>query len=193
MTAIRPTVGFLLRHPAHFVALGFGAGLAPRAPGTFGTLVAIPLAFVLQAYTGDAGFIAIPNATKHNPNYGFAGLQTSEGISLLTLGPDSFFRITGKQTSNLTGVLVVSMSANSVFKVAGNALSDGTGSSSTTPLVSMPLPMEANASFRRRWASGVSGMKEDPYVPSTWSAVMPKLFNAARFARMNLESSPSWT
>ena len=32
----------LLRDPRHFLALGFGAGLAPRAPGTFGTLVAIP-------------------------------------------------------------------------------------------------------------------------------------------------------
>jgi phosphatidylglycerophosphatase A len=30
-----------LLDPVHFVALGFGAGLAPRAPGTFGTLVAL--------------------------------------------------------------------------------------------------------------------------------------------------------
>jgi len=29
---------FLLRHPAHAIALGFGSGLAPRAPGTAGTL-----------------------------------------------------------------------------------------------------------------------------------------------------------
>ena len=28
---------FLLRHPAHFIALGGGAGLARYAPGTFGT------------------------------------------------------------------------------------------------------------------------------------------------------------
>lgn len=34
----RPDWRFLLRHPAHTVALGFGSGLAPRAPGTFGTL-----------------------------------------------------------------------------------------------------------------------------------------------------------
>jgi phosphatidylglycerophosphatase A len=34
----RATVGFLLRHPAHWIALGFGSGLAPRAPGTVGTL-----------------------------------------------------------------------------------------------------------------------------------------------------------
>jgi len=30
-----------LLDPVHFVALGFGSGLAPRAPGTFGTLVAL--------------------------------------------------------------------------------------------------------------------------------------------------------
>jgi phosphatidylglycerophosphatase A len=30
-----------LLDPVHFVAFGFGAGLAPRAPGTFGTLVAV--------------------------------------------------------------------------------------------------------------------------------------------------------
>ncbi|MGY0197129.1 phosphatidylglycerophosphatase A family protein [Leptothrix sp. BB-4] len=28
----------MLSHPAHLIALGFGSGLAPRAPGTFGTL-----------------------------------------------------------------------------------------------------------------------------------------------------------
>lgn len=57
MTAIRPTFGFLVRHPAHFLALGFGSGLAPFAPGTFGTLVAIPIAHGLRMVTGDLGFI----------------------------------------------------------------------------------------------------------------------------------------
>jgi len=51
-----PTLRFFVAHPAHFVALGFGSGLAPFAPGTFGTLVAIPLAFGLRAVTGDVGF-----------------------------------------------------------------------------------------------------------------------------------------
>lgn len=41
----RPTVGFMLSHPAHFMALGFGSGLAPIAPGTSGTLWAW-LAFI---------------------------------------------------------------------------------------------------------------------------------------------------
>ena len=32
----------LLRNPLHLLSLGFGSGLAPFAPGTCGTLVAIP-------------------------------------------------------------------------------------------------------------------------------------------------------
>ena len=38
----------LLRDPVHFFALGFGAGLAPRAPGTAGTLVGVLLDPVLR-------------------------------------------------------------------------------------------------------------------------------------------------
>jgi len=56
--ADRPTFAFLIRHPAHFIALGAGVGLSPVAPGTFGTLTAIPLALVLRAFFGDAEFIA---------------------------------------------------------------------------------------------------------------------------------------
>ncbi len=36
--AVRADARFMLAHPAHLLALGFGSGLAPRAPGTFGTL-----------------------------------------------------------------------------------------------------------------------------------------------------------
>lgn len=43
-----PDLRFLLRHPAHFVALGFGSGLVPKAPGTFGTLVGLPLFALLM-------------------------------------------------------------------------------------------------------------------------------------------------
>jgi phosphatidylglycerophosphatase A len=53
-----PTLAFLFRHPAHFIALGFGAGLAPAAPGTFGTLVAIPIAALLWAYFSPVTFVA---------------------------------------------------------------------------------------------------------------------------------------
>ncbi len=40
------TAQFNLTDPIHFLALGFGSGLAPKAPGTFGTLAAIPLLFL---------------------------------------------------------------------------------------------------------------------------------------------------
>jgi len=55
MTGV-PTLGFLFRHPAHVIALGFGAGLAPVAPGTFGTLVALPIAAALWTFGNDAIF-----------------------------------------------------------------------------------------------------------------------------------------
>lgn len=38
-----PDYRFLISHPAHFLSLGLGSGLAPKAPGTFGSLAAIPL------------------------------------------------------------------------------------------------------------------------------------------------------
>lgn len=37
-----------LAEPRRFLALGFGSGLAPAAPGTFGTLAAVPLYLLLQ-------------------------------------------------------------------------------------------------------------------------------------------------
>ncbi|MDR2212009.1 MAG: phosphatidylglycerophosphatase A [Pseudomonadales bacterium] len=43
-----PLSRIVLRHPVHFLAFGFGSGLAPRAPGTFGTLAAVPCYLVLR-------------------------------------------------------------------------------------------------------------------------------------------------
>ena len=43
----RPTSVGTLRDPVHFIAFGFGAGLAPRAPGTFGSLVGVLAAWWL--------------------------------------------------------------------------------------------------------------------------------------------------
>ncbi len=36
------------RNPVHFAAFGFGAGAAKYAPGTFGTLAAVPLYLVMR-------------------------------------------------------------------------------------------------------------------------------------------------
>lgn len=46
----RPGARFLLSHPAHFIALGFGSGLSPVAPGTAGTLWAWAAWLALQAW-----------------------------------------------------------------------------------------------------------------------------------------------
>jgi phosphatidylglycerophosphatase A len=40
------------RHPAAVLATWFGAGLLPRAPGTWGSAAALPLAWLLVAWGG---------------------------------------------------------------------------------------------------------------------------------------------
>ena len=50
----RATARFLLAHPAHFVALGFGVGLAPWAPGTAATLWAWTAFALLQSAVAPA-------------------------------------------------------------------------------------------------------------------------------------------
>ena len=51
---VRPSARFMLAHPAHFMALGFGAGLSPLAPGTVGTLWAWLVFAALQPWMNDA-------------------------------------------------------------------------------------------------------------------------------------------
>src|SRR6478735_2507285 len=46
----RPTLRFAFSHPAHALALAFGAGLSPVAPGTVGTLWAWVSFLVLRAW-----------------------------------------------------------------------------------------------------------------------------------------------
>ena len=41
---VTPTWRWLCKHPICWLGFGFGTGLAPKAPGTFGTLPALPLA-----------------------------------------------------------------------------------------------------------------------------------------------------
>ncbi len=57
-----PDRRFLFAHPAHFLALGFGSGLVPRAPGTFGTLAAVALYWLLALALAPLAiaFLAIP-------------------------------------------------------------------------------------------------------------------------------------
>lgn len=51
------TASKILTNPVHCLAFGFGSGLAPKAPGTFGTLLAVPFYIALAhlplwAYAG---------------------------------------------------------------------------------------------------------------------------------------------
>ena len=50
---------FMLLHPTHAMALGFGSGLSPRAPGTVGTLWAWASFLLLDRWLGSAGWAAV--------------------------------------------------------------------------------------------------------------------------------------
>lgn len=56
---VQPSWKFLLSHPAHFLSFGFGSGLARKAPGTFGTLVAFPMYWFLAPRLSNAVFILV--------------------------------------------------------------------------------------------------------------------------------------
>jgi len=47
-TSVKPTLSDVIKRPAVLLACGLGAGLIPKAPGTFGTLAAIPLFLWMQ-------------------------------------------------------------------------------------------------------------------------------------------------
>ena len=48
MTTSQVNFRELLKRPVCFLGLGFGSGLAPKAPGTFGTLAAIPIYWLIK-------------------------------------------------------------------------------------------------------------------------------------------------
>jgi phosphatidylglycerophosphatase A len=48
-----------LLNPVHFFALGFGSGLAPKMPGTFGTLAALPLVVLLSYYASFSVYLIV--------------------------------------------------------------------------------------------------------------------------------------
>ncbi|MDQ7048313.1 MAG: phosphatidylglycerophosphatase A [Enterobacterales bacterium] len=50
---------FVFSHPIHFLSFGFGSGLAPKAPGTFGTLSALPIYY----FMADLSLLCFVSAT----------------------------------------------------------------------------------------------------------------------------------
>jgi len=55
----RPDGRFLLSHPAHLIAFGGGIGLIPVAPGTFGTLLAFPLYWLVNPLLSPLQFLLL--------------------------------------------------------------------------------------------------------------------------------------
>jgi phosphatidylglycerophosphatase A len=55
----RPSLRFMLRDPAHVIAFSGGVGLAPFAPGTFGTLLALPLQWWLAPHFSEAVWLGV--------------------------------------------------------------------------------------------------------------------------------------
>jgi len=48
MTTSQVNFRELLKRPVCFLGLGFGSGLAPKAPGTFGTVAALPIYWLIK-------------------------------------------------------------------------------------------------------------------------------------------------
>ncbi|MBL8323587.1 MAG: phosphatidylglycerophosphatase A [Rubrivivax sp.] len=72
------------RHPAHWVAFGFGSGLAPRAPGTVGTLWAWAAFLMLDPWLSAGAWAAVIAAA-----FGFgvwAATRTAQGLQLADPG-----------------------------------------------------------------------------------------------------------
>ena len=63
MIVFRPRPGFAFSHPAHVIALGFGAGLSPFAPGTAGTLAAWAFAWALASFVAPPAMLALGAAS----------------------------------------------------------------------------------------------------------------------------------
>lgn len=55
-SAAPPSLGF--RHPATLIATWFGAGLAPYAPGTWGSIAALPFAWAIAFCFGPLALLA---------------------------------------------------------------------------------------------------------------------------------------
>jgi phosphatidylglycerophosphatase A len=56
---MKPNIKLLFSNPVHFFSLGFGSGLAPKAPGTFGTLVGLPLYWLIHPLVLNSQLILI--------------------------------------------------------------------------------------------------------------------------------------
>ena len=76
-----------LTTPSGWLAFGFGSGLSPIAPGTMGTLVAVPFLFVLRNLSGPGFWIALALLFLLGVVFGDVAADFVKGI----VGGGSFF------------------------------------------------------------------------------------------------------
>lgn len=55
----RASATFMIAHPARWLALGFGSGLSPTAPGTVGTLWAWLVYLLIDRWMGDLSWLVL--------------------------------------------------------------------------------------------------------------------------------------
>ncbi|SDV49532.1 phosphatidylglycerophosphatase A family protein [Chitinasiproducens palmae] len=58
-TPRKPTLRFMLSHPVHILSMGFGSGLAPFMPGTFGTLFGWGVFALLAPYLSTTAWLIV--------------------------------------------------------------------------------------------------------------------------------------
>lgn len=49
-TSTKSDLSSIFQNPIHFIAFGFGSGLLPKMPGTWGTVAAIPIYLLIRNY-----------------------------------------------------------------------------------------------------------------------------------------------
>lgn len=82
------------QNPSYFIAFGFGSGLLPKMPGTWGTLAAIPLCIILSDMSVFSyllvvlalfmlGITVCENVTNDLQVHDFSGVVIDEMVGLL--------------------------------------------------------------------------------------------------------------
>jgi hypothetical protein len=78
---VRPSAAFMWRHPAHWIGLGLGSGLSPRAPGTVGTLWAWAAYLVFSLWLDPVAWAwERPDSGR---SFGFTGMHFHENWNKL--------------------------------------------------------------------------------------------------------------
>jgi phosphatidylglycerophosphatase A len=140
---LRPGAGFAYSHPAHAIALGFGAGLAPRGPGTAGTLAAWAIGWLALRYLTPLALLAC------TPALFLLGVWAC-GLTGRHLGVPDHGAMVWDEIVAFLAVLAV-VPPEPVWQAAAFVLFRGFD-------IAKPPPIRA---FERRWHGGLGVMFDD--------------------------------